>query len=368
MNKGGLSHAICDRRLEERPLNSGKPFVSVVVPGYNEAAIVGENLERLYEYMESLEDQYEWELIIVDDGSTDATGKIADAFAATRPMVRVLHHFTNFNVGQALRFAFNQCKGDYVVTMDMDLSYSPEHIGKLLETISKRKAKIVVASPYMPGGRTANVPWLRMILSKLANKFLSYTAKGGLSTLTSMVRAYDRPFLCSLSLRSMDVAINAEILYKAMLLHARILEIPAVLNWNPKEDPKFHRKSSFKIRKSIIAYLLSGFIFRPFIFFILPGFGLTILALFSFFWAFIHVFDHLMKLPVGLGSLGIRLSAAVSMAYQQAPHTFIIGGISLILSIQLVSLGILALQNKKYFEELFSLGTQIYKTKTHEED
>jgi len=57
------------------------------------------------------------------------------------------------------------------------------------------------------------------------------------------------------------------------------------------------------------------------------------------------------------------VSAGVAAAYQFAPHTFIIGGISLILAIQLISLGFLALQNKKYFEELFHLGTNIYKSK-----
>jgi glycosyltransferase involved in cell wall biosynthesis len=342
-------------------MQKDQPFVSIVAPAYNEASIIGENLEILCQYMESLGDRYQWELVIVNDGSTDKTGEIAEAFAAKKDNVHILHHFTNYNVGQALKYAFNNCHGDYIVVMDMDLSYSPEHISKLLETIINQKAKIVIASPYMKGGSIANVPWLRKILSKTANKFLSYTSRGSLSTLTGMVRAYDGRFLKSLSLRSTDVSINAEIIYKAMLSRARILEIPATLDWNPKKDPKFERKSSIKIGRSVMAYLLSGFIFRPFIFFIFPGFVFLFLACFSFFWVLVHTFEQFSNSLHPFGSFWIRLSAAVAMAFQQAPHTFIIGGLSLMLSIQLISLGILSLQSKRNFEELFHLGTDVYK-------
>ena len=209
-----------------------KPFVSVVVPGYNEAGIVERSLHEICHYMETLENQYRWELIFVDDGSTDGTGEIADAFAKSRRNVHILHHMTNFRLGQALRSAFNYSHGDYIVTMDVDLSYSPDHIEKLLTKIRETKARIVVASPYMNGGKTSDVPWLRRTLSKWANRYLSLTAHGDLSTLTGMVRVYDARFLQSLSLKSMETEINEEILYKAQLLGARIVEIPAHLDWS----------------------------------------------------------------------------------------------------------------------------------------
>ena len=185
--------------------------------------------------------------------------------------VIVLHHLVNFNVGQALKYAFNTSAGDYCVVMDMDLSYSPEHIGLLLDAIGKTRAKIVTASPYMKGGEISGVPWLRRTLSICANKFLSFTSKGNFSTLTGMVRAYDVRFLRSLSLKSMDISICAEIIYKAMVLRAKIVEIPAHLDWSVQN--KANSKSSIKIKRSMIAYMLSGFMFRPFLFFIFPGFS-----------------------------------------------------------------------------------------------
>ena len=60
------------------------------------------------------------------------------------------------------------------------------------------------------------------------------------------------------------------------------------------------------------------------------------------------------------------MSAAVAMAFQQAPHTFVIGGMALMLSIQLFSVGVMSMQSKRYFEEIFYLGTAIYKSTRRE--
>lgn len=341
--------------------------MSIVVPAFNEAAIIEASLTKLCKYMESLEHLYRWELIVVNDGSTDATGQLADAFAQSKSNVHVLHHPHNFRLGQALRYAFNECRGDYVVTMDMDLSYSVDHIGRLLDKIRQTRAKIVIASPYTKGGGVRNVPWLRKIFSIWANRFLSATVakdpfSDRLTTLTGMVRAYDRKFLSRLNLKAMDVDINPEIIYKAMILRGRIVEIPAHLTWSSQKTPGTQRKSSLRVFKAILSSLLSGFTFRPFMFFILPGFALTLLSLYPFGWVFIHTLNQLQSLPPSIQPFASRLSGAIALAFQQSPHSFFVAAITLILGIQLISLGILALQSKRYFEEIFYFNTNIYKT------
>lgn len=345
-----------------------KPFVSVVVPAYNEAAIIKQNIAKIFEYMKSIEDEYKWELIVVDDGSTDGTGEIADAFAKTKGNINILHHIVNFNLGQALRYAFGNCRGDYIVTLDLDLSYSPDHVKKMLDTIRQKKAKIVIASPYMKGGRVSNVPWLRKILSIWANRFLSLTAKGKISTITSMVRAYDRRFIQSLNTKAMDMGINPEIIYKAQLLRARIIEIPAHLDWSFQNGLGKKRSSSMKILWNILSSLFAGFIFRPFMFFIIPGFIFLLLALYPIIWTFIHTFTYFNRIASSEASFDYRLSDAIASAFSQAPHTFIVGGISLMVGLQLFSLGIIALQNKRYFEELFHLGSAISKVNRQDID
>ena len=60
-----------------------KPFISLVLPAYNEASIIEKNLATVCEYMETLEDEFPWELIVVNDGSTDGTGDLAEEFSAS---------------------------------------------------------------------------------------------------------------------------------------------------------------------------------------------------------------------------------------------------------------------------------------------
>ncbi len=346
-----------------------KPLVSVVLPAYNEGAILEANFRTLSEYLKTLEDRYRFELVVVNDGSADDTGRIAERAAAGRSDVHVLHHPSNFGLGQALKFAFNHCRGDYVVVMDIDLSYSPDHIGRLLEKITETKAKVVLASPYVEGGTIANVPWPRWALSVSANWFLSLFARdrfrtlvprGRLSTLTGMVRAYDGRFLRGLSPRSISMEINPELIYKTMLMRGRIEEIPARLDWRVQAGPKPRRKSSMKIVQHTLAVLLSGFIFRPFMFFILPGLAFLAFAAYCNVWMFIHFFRQFARLTQ-YGWVMDRASFALAGAFREFPHTFVVGLLALMLAIQLLGLGIMAMQNKKYFEELFYLGTTIYR-------
>jgi len=310
--------------------------------------------------MESLEDAYRWEIVLINDGSTDKTGLLAESMVQRMPNIRVAHHLRNFGLGEALKTAFAHCHGDYIVTLDIDLSYSPDHIQKLLTHMRESGAKVVVASPYMNGGKTDNIPWLRRKLSKWANRFLSVTAKGNVSTLTGMVRAYEASFLKSLNLKSKGMEINPEIIYKAMILRAQVDEVPGYLDWHLEKADGVKRKSSMRLLRHTVAVLLSGFLFRPVMFFLIPGFVLLLFALYVNTWVLIHFFTQYQNFPQYTWFLS-RASHAVGAAYAQFPHTFIVGGLASMLAIQLISLGILALQSKSYFEEIFHLGTTIYK-------
>jgi len=150
-----------------------KSFVSLVVAAYNEEGIIERNLEILCNYMQSLEDRYTWEIIVVNDGSKDGTGEIAEKFAENYENIVVIHHRDNKNLGSAIRTGFEHCRGDYVITLDLDLSYSPEHILVMLNRIKETNAEIVLASPYMKGGKLTGVPFLRKFFSKSLN-FLLY--------------------------------------------------------------------------------------------------------------------------------------------------------------------------------------------------
>jgi glycosyltransferase involved in cell wall biosynthesis len=273
---------------QKRPLS-----VSVVVPAYNESSFLADHLLQIYNYLQDNHDCYSWELVVVNDGSADETGIIADTFAKGREGIVVVHHPYNQGLGQALRTGFAQATGDYVITLDVDLSYALYHIERLLNQILSSHAQIVVASPYMPGGEVSNVPFIRRWLSVGANRFLSFMTRRSVSTITGMVRVYDRKFLQGIHLKSTAMDMNAEVLLKAKLLGAKVDEIPAHLHWSDERAQSASLSpSSMKIFRQTWAIAFYGFLFRPVLFFILPGLILFALSLYADSWAVIHCWEN----------------------------------------------------------------------------
>lgn len=335
-----------------------KKTVSIVVSALNEADIIATNLGEICQYMAGLSDRYDWEVIIVDDGSSDDTWQLARDFASGYDNVLVIRHPHNFGLGQALKFAFANTSGDIVITLDIDLSYSTDHILRLIEAIEEQHAKLVIASPYADGGKLVAVPRLRKFLSVCANFFLSTVVQSRLSTLTGMVRAYDGRFVRALNFRSTGMDVMPEILYKAMILRARIVEIPATLDWSKQQADGRTRVSSIRIARQVGQTLMSGYLLRPFAFFLVPGLLLLAFAAFVNFWMFVHFFDAYSALSAAGGA---SVSEAVKAAYDTSPHTFIVGLLSLMLAIQLITLGVLSQQNKRYFDEFYHFLSEIHR-------
>jgi glycosyltransferase involved in cell wall biosynthesis len=341
-------------RLEKPPVF---PRVSVIVPAYNEAFIFEENLGRIYRYMQELEIKGQWELIVINDGSQDDTGAMAERFAAGRDRVKVFHHPVNRNLGAALQTGFRQATGDYVLVLDLDLTYSVEHIGRLLSAIMHSDADIVLASPYMKGGRNTGVPIVRLIMSKAVNRLLRLMSPANIHTFTGMVRAYRKSFLRKLNLKSSTYNINPEIIFKAFILRARIEEIPAHLDWS--NQTKKERTSSIRIFDGVLSGLMSGFIFRPYLFFMGVGLILLLLSLYIILWIFIQTFGVLPDIPAIAGNFEDRFGMAVGQIFSERPYSFMVGGICLIVSFQFLGIGFLSLQNKRYFDELFHISSSL---------
>jgi glycosyltransferase involved in cell wall biosynthesis len=347
--------------LESNNLESSLPLVSIVIPGYNEEAIIVKNLSFICKYMAEFIHKYDWEIVFVNDGSNDKTGLLADEFAKTNPKVRIFHHVVNLNLGNALKTGFAHAKGEYTITLDLDLSYAPYHIGKLLETLENTQAEVVIASPYMKGGKVTAVPIMRLLMSRIVNRFMRLAAQEKLHTYTGMVRGFKTEFLQGLNLKTKDYEINPEILYKSMILRARIIEIPAHLDWTEQNKIGEKRTSGMKILKTFSSGLMAGFIFRPYIFFLTIGFFLFLVSLYMIGWIFINTINILPTIQIESVYFDDKFSKALGLVFQQRPHAFFIGGITLLASIQILSLGFISLQQKRYYEELFHIGTSIFK-------
>lgn len=234
------------------------PLVSVIVPAFNEAAGLGDNLRRISSHLDAMFPRFRFEMIVVDDGSSDRTGAVADEFAAARSDVRVAHHPHNGGLGKALRTGFEISRGDAVVVLDADLSYAPEHVDAMLEALARTSSQVVTASPYAAGGEVRNVPRLRKLFSVWANRYLGAAAGGGLTTVTGMVRAYDGPWIRSLALRSDGMAVNCEIIAEAVRRGACVAEVPACLDWGVPAGLGAVRRSSMRFVRHTVEVLGAG--------------------------------------------------------------------------------------------------------------
>lgn len=334
-----------------------KPLVTLILPCYNEEAIIESNLNQIIEYF--FNSGYDYEILIINDGSSDKTGSIANDFAKRYSFLSVIHHPANLNLGRALQTGFCNSKGDIIVVLDIDLSYSVDHIGRMVGKMLETSCDIVVASPYMKGGKVINVPVSRRIMSKWLNRFMSFVAQEKYYTFTGMVRAYRADFIKGLNLKTKDYEINPEIMYKAMILRARIIEIPAELDWTEQNKLLGKRVSSIRILRGFFSGIMAAFIFRPYIIFIILGGFLMILSMYQLVWL---LFDTLKDLHICLAAGDLSTcSFSISLAKQfvKNPQSFLVGGITFLASIQFLSLGFLSLQSKRYFEELFHLGTAL---------
>jgi hypothetical protein len=92
-------------------------------------------------------------------------------------------------------------------------------------------------------------------------------------------------------------------------------------------------------------------------FYILPGLVSMLFSFYSLIFVFIHIIGCFQELPFTSNSYNFRLGASIATAFAKAPHAFILSGFSLMVAIQFICFGLLSLQNKRYFEELYHLGT-----------
>jgi dolichol-phosphate mannosyltransferase len=246
--------------------------ISVVIPAYNEEDNIAATIAQVSRVLESLGG--DWEILVVNDGSTDGTLEVAQRVAETGERVRVISYRQNAGRGKALRTGFAQVQGEIVASIDADLSYSPEIILEFVRTLQDDpEVDVVLASPYMKGGRTEGVPLLRLLVSRLGNMVLSAAMPGHIKTITCIARAYRREVLDSLELESDGKEIHLEILSKVLALGYRVKEIPAVLRNRRKGYSKF------RFRITALSHLIFTFLEKPMLLFGFMGLALVLLGL-----------------------------------------------------------------------------------------
>lgn len=246
--------------------------VTVIVPAYNEAATLAARLAEMMDAFSIYRSSgYDFRYLIVDDGSVDETYDVAVTFACARKNVEVLKHDRNRGLGAALRTAFAQVKDGYAMVLDADLSYPPATGMELLEALERNGGDIACASPYMQGGTVKNVPIVRRVLSREANRLLSLAVSGRIATLTSIVRVYRADILPSLEFHADGREASAEILLAALRRGLTIVEVPAIMQWTRQRGADTGRMHPLRIVKHIAGIVRLAFAHRPSLWLSIPG-------------------------------------------------------------------------------------------------
>jgi len=201
--------------------------VLVVVPTYNER----ENLPLLARGVLAYPG---FRMLVVDDGSPDGTGDVADALVAEYPgRVEVMHRTGKRGLGRSyidgLRHAISSTDAELICQMDADLSHNPEYLPAL--TAGAATADVVIGSRYLNGVSVVNWPLHRIFLSTFANRYIRAVTQLSPTDCTSGFRCWRREALARLPLDTMvsdGYAFLVEMLFDAARNGSRISEVPII--------------------------------------------------------------------------------------------------------------------------------------------
>jgi glycosyltransferase involved in cell wall biosynthesis len=193
--------------------------VAFIVPAYNEAATIGDVLDRIEEL------DFDRQVIVVDDGSVDGTGDIVERWSDGRDGVLLIRQ-ANRGKGAAIRAAIPHLDADIAVIQDADMEYDPVDVPALVEPIERGAADVVFGS-RLRGGRPQRA---YMFWHLVGNRFLSLLTNVLFNTTISDMetgyKAFRVDVLRSLDLREDDFAIEPEITAKICRRGLRIYELP----------------------------------------------------------------------------------------------------------------------------------------------
>lgn len=161
----------------------------MVVPTYEEAESLPVLLDGLAEHAPEVD------VLVVDDGSPDGTGRIAEAAAARDPRIHVLHRDAKAGLGAAYRAGFAWAlERDYevVVEMDADGSHRPQDLPRLLSQLADGSADLVLGSRWVPGGGVVNWPWHRRAISRGGTWYAQHMLGIPVADATGGFRAFRR--------------------------------------------------------------------------------------------------------------------------------------------------------------------------------
>jgi len=231
------------------------PFLSIIMPAYNEIGTIEEIVSRVKQ------SPFRKELIIVDDCSTDGTSEFLKTLAARAdPEIRVVHHKVNQGKGAALRTGFSSISptSNITIIQDADLEYDPEDYCGLIEPITRGDADVVYGSRFS-GAHQATMFW-HMIANKMLTLLTNVLYNTILTDMETGYKAFNsnvvRKLLPNLKANRFDF--EPEITAKVLKNHYRVFEVPIRYAFRPYEEgKKIGMKDAFAAVFALLRYRIT---------------------------------------------------------------------------------------------------------------
>ena len=221
--------------------------LSVVMPCYNEAATIKQILVKV------LESPYVAEVVVVDDGSRDATISIAESVCD--PRIRIIEQDRNMGKGAALRRGFAEARSDFVIVQDADLEYDPAEYGILLEHLINGNADVVYGSRFMTDRAHRVLYYWHSVGNRLLTTMSNAFTNLNLTDMETCYKAFRREVLQSIELVEDRFGIEPEITAKVAAGKWRVYEVGISYSGRTyAEGKKIGWRDGFQAIRCILKY------------------------------------------------------------------------------------------------------------------
>jgi dolichyl-phosphate beta-glucosyltransferase len=231
------------------------PFLSLIIPAHNEQARLPDTIEQVFEFADRQE--YNMEVLVVENGSQDRTLSIAQEYAARYPQLKVLQNSYS-GKGRAVQQGMLAAQGEFRFMCDVDLSMPVDEINQFLPP-SLSGLDIAIASREAPGAVRYGEPYYRHLVGRIYNGMIRTIALPGLDDTQCGFKCFRNGVAEDLFKRQTMTgwSFDVEILFIARLLGYKVVEIPIHWHYNPHSKISVVR-DSFKMGMDLLTIRLNA--------------------------------------------------------------------------------------------------------------
>lgn len=225
------------------------PFLSVVIPCFNECSTVAQIIERVHAAAADAE------IVVVDDGSTDGSRDLLHKLSSDHQLyLRVLYHEKNAGKGAALRTGIQTASGEVILIQDADMEYDPRDYPALLKPIEEGRTDVVYGSRFLGGPRRATMFW-HMVANMLLTLMTNVLYNTILSDMETGYKVFRAEVIKGVPLRARRFDFEPEVTAKMLKRRHTIYEVP--ISFYPRdyaEGKKIGLKDAFVAVWTLLKY------------------------------------------------------------------------------------------------------------------